>query len=343
MAQARVPGVGVTCALLLVVAASWVAADFTDAVKHVDPAVVTITAGDWSGSGFIVSSDGYIVTNRHVIEDAGDASISVKLLDEKTLPATVNANADDRDLVVLKVDATSLPVVQFASSDKLTSGQDVAAIGAPLGLEHSVTRGVVSSTSRTLDGETFIQIDAAINEGNSGGPVINEDGQVVGVVVTVADEAQSVAFAIPSTDVMRLLRSKDIPFTAALGAMPEEETEPGGDVEESTGGPEGGPEAGGEASPSDEQEEQEEQEEQDGAEPRSGFVLFRPWVFWPVIISFFVSAITALIVSLTIGRRGPSAAAVIPGQHPMPGATPFTPPPARPVDEDLSDIDIDLH
>ena len=333
MAQARVRGVGVTCALLLIAAASWVAADFTDAVKHVDPAVVTITAGEWSGSGFIVSSDGHIVTNRHVIEEAGDASISVKLLDEKTLTATVSANADERDLVVLKVDASGLPVVQFASSDKLTSGQDVAAIGAPLGLEHSVTRGVVSSTSRTLDGETFIQIDAAINEGNSGGPVISEDGQVVGVVVTVADEAQNVAFAIPSTDVMRFLRSKDIPFTAALGAMPEEETEPGGDVEESTGGPE----AGAEASPSDEE------ADQPAPEPQSGFVLFRPWILWPVIISFFVSAITALIVSLAIGRRGPSAAAVIPGQHPMPGAAPFTPPPARPVQEDLSDIDIDLH
>lgn len=333
MAQARVPGVGVTCALLLVMAASWVAADFTDAVKHVDPAVVTITAGEWSGSGFIVSSDGYVVTNRHVIEDAGDASISVKLLDEKTLPATVSANADERDLVLLKVDATGLPVVQFASSDKLTSGQDVAAIGAPLGLEHSVTRGVVSSTSRTRDDQQLIQIDAAINKGNSGGPVINEDGQVVGVVVTVADGAENVAFAIPSTDVMRFLRSKEIPFTAALGAMPEEEAEPEGDVEEPTGGPE----AGAEATPSDEE------ADEPGPEPRSGFVLFRPWIMWPVIISFFVSAITALIVSLAIGRRGPSAAAVIPGQHPLPGAAPFTPPPAQPAAEDLSDIDIDLH
>lgn len=339
MTQSRVPGIRMACMLLLVVVTVVrVVADVPDAVKHVDPAVVTITAGEWSGSGFIVSSDGYIVTNWHVIEDADEGSISVKLLDEKTLPATVHANADKRDLAVLKVDSSSLPVVQFAASDELASGQKVAAIGAPLGFEHSVTSGVVSSTSRKIDEQEFIQIDAAINKGSSGGPVINEDGQVVGVAVIGFTDADNVALAIPSTDVMRFLREKDVPFTAALGATPPDEAEQDEEAEGTTDGPE----AGAEASPSDE--ETDDQEEEEEPEPRSGFVLFRPWIFWPVIISFFVSAIVALIVSLTMGRRGPSPAAVIPAHQPVPGAAPVAPPPVRPaVQEDLSDIDIDLH
>ncbi len=328
MKSTRTRGTCLAC-LVLLAAAGWAAADFSNAFKYIDPAVVTISAGEKTGSGFIVAADGYIVTNRHVVDGTESAGITVKLQNDEALTATVQHSSDSLDISVLKVDASGLPVAQFASSDTLTSGQDVAAIGAPLGLEHSVTRGVVSSTSRELEGNTYIQIDAALNEGNSGGPVINGDGQVVGVAVKIADEAQNVGFAIPSTEVMRFLRDNNVSFTAALGAMPAAEADQGAVEEPSAAGPE----AGAEAVPSPER----------PSEPEAELRMPKTWIIWPVLISFFVSALTALVVTMALGRRGPAAMAAVPGRPQAAGTAPHAQPPAPRVEEDLSDIDIDLH
>ncbi len=315
---------------LLLATAALCGADFSQAVKQVDPAVVTITAGDKSGAGFIVSPGGFILTNNHVIEGTDETKLQVKLQNDEELSATIAHTSIERDLCVLRIERTNLPVVQFASSEKLTSGQDVAAIGAPLGLEHSVTRGVISALAREIEGQKYIQIDAALNEGNSGGPVINEQGQVIGVAVMIATEAQNVGFAIPSTAVMQFMQANGLSFNVALGDAPAAEaaTEEATEAEPPAEAGDLGPPA---PSP--------DTEPGPAALPRMPL----SWLVWPAIISFAISLLTALIVSTIVARRGPAAPGAAP-PAPVPPGVPYTPPPpAPPREEDLSDIDIDLH
>src|SRR5699024_10936223 len=194
--------------------------DFTPIVKEVEPAVVNISAlpmtpdsdaedsegttpHDWLrrffgqdepgelphfapqpslGSGFIISDDGYILTNRHVV--SGSGSIVVKLADRKQLSAEVIGTDKYSDVALLKVDATQLPTVNIGEPEVLQVGSWVLAIGSPFGFETSVTAGIVSAKGRNLASEQyvpFIQTDVAINPGNSGGPLFNLDGEVVGV------------------------------------------------------------------------------------------------------------------------------------------------------------------
>lgn len=135
------------------------------------------------GSGFIVRSDGYIVTNNHVVKNA--TKITVLLSDGREFPATVKGTDPRTDLAVVKIDETNLPVLTFGDSDKLNVGEFVVAIGNPFGLEASLSVGVVSAKGRQDLGlasfEDFIQTDAVINLGNSGGPLLNPRGEVVGV------------------------------------------------------------------------------------------------------------------------------------------------------------------
>ncbi|MFP3905030.1 MAG: S1C family serine protease [Armatimonadota bacterium] len=305
--------------------------DFGDAVARVDPAVVMISVDNQSGSGFLVSSDGHIVTNGHVVEGALGGEIVVKLQNEETLTAQLRHQSEALDLAVVKIERSNLPVVQFASSEKLSHGQDVAVVGGPLGLEHSVTRGVISALSREIEGKTYLQIDAALNEGNSGGPVINASGEVVGVASSVVADAQNVGFAIPSVEVMKFLQANAVPFTAVLGDAPAEVA-----VEETAPEVPMPTETEGEAEPAP--------EEAEPAIPAPGppeaGQLPTTWIIWPVVISFVVSALTAVVVSMLILRgRGPAPSA---GQQ----APPLQQPPAQAApqqEEDLSDIDIELH
>ncbi|MET0680546.1 MAG: trypsin-like peptidase domain-containing protein, partial [Burkholderiales bacterium] len=134
------------------------------------------------GSGFIVSSDGTILTNAHVVADASE--LTVKLTDKREFKAKV-IGADARtDVAVVKIEAANLPTVRLGDPSKLKVGEWVAAIGSPFGLENTVTAGIVSATARSLPSETyvpFIQTDVAINPGNSGGPLFNMAGEVVGI------------------------------------------------------------------------------------------------------------------------------------------------------------------
>ncbi len=154
------------------------------------------------GSGFIVSSDGYIMTNNHVVE--GAEKITVKLSDNRELSAKVVGTDPETDVAVIKVDANNLPVVQLGDSDKLKVGEWVLAIGNPFGLSHTVTAGIVSAKGRSKIGlseyEDFIQTDAAINFGNSGGPLLNIDGKVVGMNSAIFSRSggyMGIGFAIP--------------------------------------------------------------------------------------------------------------------------------------------------
>ncbi|WP_029529363.1 DegQ family serine endoprotease [Pseudomonas sp. S9] len=158
------------------------------------------------GSGFIISSDGYIMTNNHVIADADE--IIVRLSDRSELEAKV-IGADPRsDVALLKVDAKDLPTVKLGKSEDLKVGEWVLAIGSPFGFDHSVTAGIVSAKGRSLPNESyvpFIQTDVAINPGNSGGPLFNLEGEVVGInsqIFTRSGGFMGLSFAIPMSVAM---------------------------------------------------------------------------------------------------------------------------------------------
>jgi len=154
------------------------------------------------GSGFIVSPDGYILTNAHVVDDA--SKVEVELPDRREFDGKVVGKDARSDIAVLKIDARNLPTVRIGDSSKLRPGQWVAAIGAPFGFENSVTAGIVSATSRAV-GATggivpFIQTDVPVNPGNSGGPLFDLGGEVVGInsmIYSGTGGYQGIAFAIP--------------------------------------------------------------------------------------------------------------------------------------------------
>jgi serine protease Do len=154
-----------------------------------------------TGSGFIVSPDGYILTNAHVVAEADE--VTVKLTDRREFPAKVVGSDTRSDVAVIKIDARDLPVVRIGDDKALEVGEWVLAIGAPFGLENTATAGIVSGTSRTIGGESpvpFIQTDVAVNPGNSGGPLFNLQGQVVGINSMIFSQSggyMGISFAVP--------------------------------------------------------------------------------------------------------------------------------------------------
>jgi len=154
------------------------------------------------GSGFIISPDGYIVTNNHVVAEADE--IKVKLQGrEKLYDAKVIGRDQETDLALLKIEAGGgLPVLEFGNSDATRVGEWVLAIGNPFGLSHSVTAGIISAKGRHIGAgpfDSFLQTDASINPGNSGGPLVNMDGRVVGINTAIVPNGQGIGFATPSS------------------------------------------------------------------------------------------------------------------------------------------------
>ena len=151
------------------------------------------------GSGFIISKDGYIFTNNHVIKNATE--IKVTLHNEKTYNARVIGSDPKTDLALIKIDAgNNLPTVNMGDSDNLSVGEWVLAIGNPFGLEETVTAGIVSAKGRVIGSgpyDDFIQTDASINPGNSGGPLFNVNGEVIGINTAIINRGQGIGFAIP--------------------------------------------------------------------------------------------------------------------------------------------------
>ncbi len=199
----------------------------TDAVEKVGPAVVTvvgqlpdqmsffgvISGGTASGSGVIISDQGYIITNNHVIEGAQSLKVILANGDERS--AQVVGSDQFTDLAVLKVDGALPAIAELGNSNTLKPGETVIAIGSPLGnFKNTVTTGVISATGRSLDSgngylmENLLQTDAAINQGNSGGPLVNLAGQVIGINTLIVRDSQSsstvvegLGFSIPSSTV----------------------------------------------------------------------------------------------------------------------------------------------
>jgi len=162
------------------------------------------------GSGFIISKDGYILTNEHVIDGASSISVTVTGFD-KELGAKVVGSDYDLDLALLKISANSdLPFLNLGNSDQVRVGNWVIAIGNPYGLDHTVTTGVISAKGRPVSVgdrqyENLLQTDASINPGNSGGPLLNLQGEVIGINTAINAQAQGIGFAIPTSTVQRVL------------------------------------------------------------------------------------------------------------------------------------------
>lgn len=158
------------------------------------------------GSGFIVSEDGFILTNAHVVAEADE--IVVRLEDNREFEAEVIGTDKDSDVGVLRIDAENLPTVELGDSDELKVGQWVLAIGSPFGLEHTATQGIVSALNRSLPNDTytpFIQTDVAVNPGNSGGPLFNGDGEVIGINSQIFSRTggyMGLSFAVPINTAM---------------------------------------------------------------------------------------------------------------------------------------------
>jgi serine protease Do len=190
-------------------------ADIVSAAAKVSPAVVTITTTATGGGGFggrgvqttgvgsgtIFDSNGWILTNRHVVE--GATNVSVQLADGRTFSGTIYGESSTTDLAIVKIQATGLPTAAVGDSASLVVGQRVIAIGDPLGdFQNTVTTGIVSGLARSIDVENehlsgLIQTDAAINPGNSGGPLLDTAGNIVGINTATASTAQGISFSIP--------------------------------------------------------------------------------------------------------------------------------------------------
>lgn len=178
------------------------------------------------GSGFIIDSDGYVVTNNHVVKDADEIIVTLK--DRRELKAKVIGTDERSDLALLKIEAKDLPIVKMGNSTNLKVGEWVMAIGSPYGFDHSVSVGVVSALGRSLPRETyvpFIQTDVAINPGNSGGPLFNLEGEVVGINSQIFSRTggfMGLSFAIPvdvAQDVIKQLKTSGKASWGWLGVL----------------------------------------------------------------------------------------------------------------------------
>ncbi|MDP2111569.1 MAG: DegQ family serine endoprotease [Thiobacillus sp.] len=184
-----------------------------------------------AGSGFIVSNDGYILTNAHVVRGADE--VEVKLIDKRKFSARVIGSDSRTDVAVIKITASNLPAVKLGDPARLRAGEAVAAIGSPFGFENSVTAGIVSAKGRSLPSESYvpyIQTDVPINPGNSGGPLFNMKGEVVGINSQIYSRSggyQGVSFAIPidvAMEVAEQLKSSGKVSRGWLGVVVQEVT-----------------------------------------------------------------------------------------------------------------------
>jgi putative serine protease PepD len=216
----------------------------SDLVQAVRPAVVSVhqsvtrsgtgQQGRAAGTGFVLTADGFIVTNNHVVAEGDDTTVT--FADGTSESATIVAADPSRDLAVLKVDRADLQPLAVGNSDDLAIGEQLVAVGYALDLdgEPSVTSGILSAKERTITSENGVQLvnllqtDTAINPGNSGGPLLNTNGEVVGINTAIAGQAQNIGFAIAITPVMNVidsLQAGTVPDRALMGVTTQPATD----------------------------------------------------------------------------------------------------------------------
>lgn len=316
----------VTALLLILMGAvpTWAQQDLSSAVERVSDSIFTLkvegsNAGQTGvGAGFVVAFEGHALTCHHVVE--GATKLTAALANGDEVSAEVVASDQGLDLALLKLARKNLPAVTFGSSKDLKSGADVAAIGAPLGLENSVTKGAVSNPSREIEGSQYIQISATLNPGNSGGPMVNSQGEVVGVANAILKDPEGeptgVSFAIPSAVALEFLVRQQVEPAVSLGVeLPQSTTPSEGAPVMRMPTPEPTPEVS----------------------PRALAVRLWPLLVGMLIVSILAAALVASIVARKALSRLPAAPS-------WPGATGPPPPPGTPPPpvDDLSDIDITL-
>ena len=172
--------------------------DFSDVIEESLPSVVSVRTNTGRGSGFVVDSRGYVVTNYHVVKGANAGNVVTS--DGKTHSVRLVGFDDDVDIAVLLINATGLDTLQFGDSDSVKVGEKAIAIGSPGGFDFTVTQGIVSAINREdSQGNQYVQIDTPINPGNSGGPLIDAAGRVIGVATLKISGFESVGFALESS------------------------------------------------------------------------------------------------------------------------------------------------
>lgn len=205
--------------IAIVLTATGARAQVRDLVERVDAAVLTIHTKEYGhggvGSAVLVSSDGYALTNAHVVDEA--FQIHAVFADGTDYSAKVVDVNFSRDLALIRLSATDLRFAKLGDANALKAGDSVTAIGAPYGLEHSVTRGIVSSAARVFRGQVFIQTDAALHPGNSGGPLFNDQAEVVGINARSDRASGKLAFAIPINAAFKMLRDAGVKVNRPAG------------------------------------------------------------------------------------------------------------------------------
>ncbi len=185
------------------------AADYTALFDYTAPAVVMVESGSGSGAGFLVSPAGYVATCSHVLD--GDSTVSLAFFNGKEMAGKVIWDNPEMDLALLQVDVMNLPSLRLGNPEALRVGDEVFTVGAPLGLDYSLARGLVSGAKREIEGVEHLQLDVPLNPGNSGGPLLNLQGEVVGICVSMEPEAQGITFAVPVTLLLPALTANRIP------------------------------------------------------------------------------------------------------------------------------------
>ncbi|MBI4919273.1 trypsin-like peptidase domain-containing protein [archaeon] len=176
-----------------------VSEDFASIIEQVLPSVVSINAGGGVGSGSVYRSNGYIVTNKHVVGSL--STVTVKTFDQKQYTANVIGVSATKDVAVIKINTENIPYLSFEDSANAKIGEKVIALGSPGGLDFSVTEGIISALNRVISGVNHFQTDVSINPGNSGGPLVNKAGKIMGMNTMKVAGYEGVGFAISSNEV----------------------------------------------------------------------------------------------------------------------------------------------
>lgn len=186
--------------------------------------VVTVKTENSLGSGFVVSQDGYIVTCAHVVKDLNEVNVA---FGENEFPAVVKAIDNDLDVALLKINRFHLPCLVLGNSDKVGETEEVFAIGSPQGLDKSVTKGIISAKSRKLNENSdvkYFQIDVVINPGSSGGPLLNEKGEAVGINVAIDQATGDYGFSLPINYISDFLGNNGVAYVQNLNDALSEES-----------------------------------------------------------------------------------------------------------------------